>query len=165
MEKKRKNMIADGTGRNSTDKKDIRTKDTKKGMEGKMTAERQTGKQANEIINCENDNSESSGFGKRTEQAIIRLAQEKMPQIRVKTVITKKNNGQEKAGFQLGEQDSRTGIIVYQEDIINTCGEDCTAEEAAEYLCHKAEENLPAAICYADLCSWEMARSRVYKKQ
>ena len=112
----------------------------------------------------EKKNVGDSGFEIKKEQAVIRLAEEWMPGISVEPVKINKNNGYEKKGFRFREKDSFTGIAVYREDMEAVCGENCTAEEAAAYICSVAERELQTAPDMEEIRDWGKAGHRVYRK-
>ena len=112
----------------------------------------------------EKRNMGSSGFEEKEEQKIIRLVKERIPGISVGAVKMKKNNGYEREGFEFRVKDSFTGIIIYREDVSAVCGEKCTAEEAADYICSAAEKELRTVFDIGDIRDWKKARHLIYRK-
>lgn len=106
----------------------------------------------------------NSGFEKEKERNIIRMVEERMPGVIIKTIKMDKNNGYEKEGFLLRAKESFTGIAVYREDMEAACGENCTVEEAADHICSVAERELRTVPDMEDISDWEKARHMVYRK-
>lgn len=106
----------------------------------------------------------NSGFEKEKEQKVIRLVEERMPGVTVEAVKMDKNNGYEKEGFQFRAEDGFMGIIIYSKDVAAACGEKCTAEEAADYICSVAEKELRTVFDPGDIRDWKKARYLIYRK-
>lgn len=98
------------------------------------------------------------------EKQIIRLVEKQMPGVEIRVIETVKNNSQVKRGFCVREADSSRGIIVYQDVIADDCGESCTEEEAAAYICRKTAEERTVSFDHEAIKDWERAKHTVYKK-
>lgn len=101
---------------------------------------------------------------KMTEQEMIRLVQEKMPDIHIDPVEIEKNNSRLKRGYQIYGEDTTKRMVVYQEALIRAFGDAYKAQEAADYLCQVIEEEKPVLLHRETLCDWEKVKSSVYKK-
>lgn len=101
---------------------------------------------------------------KMTEQEMIRLVQEKMPDIHIDPIEVEKNNGRLKKAYQVYGEDDFKRMVVYQESVIKACGPSCSAREAADYLCQVIEEEKPVLLHQEAICDWEKIKSGVYRK-
>lgn len=101
---------------------------------------------------------------KTTEQEMLRLVQEKMPDIHIDPVEIEKNNGRRKKGYQIYGEDNSKRMVVYQESLIRAFGDAYKAQEAADYLCQVIEEEKPVLLHRETLYDWEKVKSSVYKK-
>ena len=114
--------------------------------------------------NMEKENTEAMNTKEGKEQLIVRMVEERMPDVTVGMVEADKNNGCRRTGFQFCKKGSPSGIILYPESLEAACGEGYTAEEATDYLCSVAEKELQVAAGFEKIRNWETARSKVYKK-
>ncbi len=98
------------------------------------------------------------------EREIIRLVQEKLPDVHMEPVEIEKNNGRLKRGFQIYGDDASKRMVVYQDSLIEAFGTDYQAQEAADHLCQVIEQERPVLLHLETLCNWEKIKSSVYKK-
>ena len=101
---------------------------------------------------------------KAREEAIIKKAQEQMPELEMKPVAVEKNNGNIYKGISICRQGDWKSKVLYWPGIWYDCGESSTDETVAGYICSKAEEELDVRIDRENLSRWETVRPVIHKK-